>query len=362
MWKNRVVIPQPLRGDILKHLHIGHQGTTSRLKRSEETIWWPNLKRDLEEMRKTCQECIENHPSLPKEKPKGMIIPEYPFQSLHADYFHLAGKVYLLVVDGFSSWPIVEACSRGGTSSELKDCLVRIFTTYGIPMTMVSDGGPQFTAHETQEFMKAWGVQHRITSAYNPHANMRAETGVKSMKRILRSALGGNQRLNDEKAQAAMLEYRNTPIRDVERTPAQMLFGRHMRGLLQIKDSIDEGRYMIQKTFQLWVEEREEAFLEKIKREGKRWEAHTKDQAPLKVGQAVVLQSMRGNDKGKWTSSGTIWEADATNSKYNVKMDGTGRLALRNRVNIRPISIQDARGYKDTDLWGPPPYDGRQSN
>ena len=67
---------------------------------------------------------------------------------------------------------------------------------------------------------------------------VRAETGVKSMKWILRAALGGGQRLNDEKAQAALLEYRNTPIRDLERTPAQMLFGRHLRGLLQVKDSI----------------------------------------------------------------------------------------------------------------------------
>ena len=60
----------------------------------------------------------------------------------------------------------------------------------------------------------------------------------------------------------------------------------------------------------------------------------------------MVLQSMRGNDKGKWTSTGKVLVADPQNSRYQIRMDGTNRLALRNRVNIRPIHIQDAERYK----------------
>ena len=63
MFKNRVVIPKPLRKEVLSLLHIGHQGTTSRLARVEETLWWPNLRDDLESMRKACEECQENQPS-----------------------------------------------------------------------------------------------------------------------------------------------------------------------------------------------------------------------------------------------------------------------------------------------------------
>ena len=51
---------------------------------------------------------------------------------------------------------------------------------------------------------------------------------------------------------------------------------------------------------------------------------------------------MKGNDKGQWTSSGTVWTANPDISQYNIKMDGSGRLVLRNRTNLRPIEIQDA--------------------
>ena len=92
------------------------------------------MKNDLEEMRKTCLDCTENQPSQPKEPPKGMIMPDYPFQTLHTDYFHLAGKVFLLMVDAYTSWPLVYQCHKGGTAAELKDALMQTFSTYGIPI------------------------------------------------------------------------------------------------------------------------------------------------------------------------------------------------------------------------------------
>ena len=355
MWKNRVVIPVPLRAEALKHLHVGHQGTSSRLKRSEELIWWPNLKEDLENLRKACPECKTHQPSLPKERPKGMINPRHPFQSLHADYFHLAGKIFLVTVDPYTSWPIVFRCSKGGTALELTGFLREVFSSYRVPRVLVSDGGPQFTAMETNEFLKKWRVEQRISSAYNPHANLRAETAVKSIKRILREAMGEGGRLNDDKAARAILEYRNTPIRETERSPSMMLYARRMRDMFQIKDTIDETRYDIHKDFILASEDRERAYLEKAIREGKRWAEHTTNQKPLTPGQPVLLQSMKGNDKGQWTSSGTVWTANPEISQYNIKMDGSGRLALRNRTNLRPIEIQDAAQNKELELGGNAP-------
>ena len=70
------------------------------------------------------------------------------------------------------------------------------------------------------------------------------------------------------KASMALMEYRNTPLRDLERTPAQLLYGRHLRDLIQIRDEIDGGRYNIQEDFQLTAEDRERAYFEKIQREG----------------------------------------------------------------------------------------------
>ena len=293
------------------------------------------MKADLENMRKKCRSCQENHPSLPKEPPKGVRSPKYPMEQCHADYFHLAGKVFLLIVDAYTSWPIVRECGRGGTALELRDQLIEAFTNWGIPEILVTDGGPQFTAHTTQEFLRKWGVHHRITSAYNPHANLRAETGVKSMKRILTDNVGHGMKLNGKKAAVALMEYKQTPIRETGRTPAKMMLGRELRDLIQVKDTLDPGRYLIQETYQLKSEDRERAYAAKYLKENDRWAEHTKQQTPLNVGDPVFCQSMRGKDIGKWTTTGTIHRADQTNSTYQIRMDGTNRLAKRFRINLR---------------------------
>ena len=103
-------------------------------------IWWPNLKEDLENLKKACPECRTHQPSLPKERAKGMINPRHPFQSLHADYFHLAGKIFLVTVDPYTSWPIVFRCSKGGTALELTGFLREVFSNYGVPSTAQRSG------------------------------------------------------------------------------------------------------------------------------------------------------------------------------------------------------------------------------
>ena len=77
-----------------------------------------------------------------------------------------------------------------GGAAGLAATLREVFGSFGIPDTITTDGGPEFTAHSTAEFLDSWGVQHRICSAYTPHSNNRAETGVKSMKRLIAGNTG----------------------------------------------------------------------------------------------------------------------------------------------------------------------------
>ena len=53
--------------------------------------------------------------------------------------------------------------------------LKEIFTEIDVPRCIVSDGGTQFTSQEFQDFMKMWGIQHRVTSPTNAQSNGQAE-------------------------------------------------------------------------------------------------------------------------------------------------------------------------------------------
>ena len=57
---------------------------------------------------------------------------------------------------------------------------------YGVPVSCTSDGGPNLTAKSVEDMMAEYGIHHMISSVANPHANARAELGVKTVKRMLR--------------------------------------------------------------------------------------------------------------------------------------------------------------------------------
>ena len=97
------------------------------------------------------------------------------------------------MVDRFSNWPEIKRVvqnSRNSGAPGLIRALKRMFATFRVPIELSSDGGSEFIAKETQEFLKRWGVSHRLSSAYHPRSNGRAEVAVKSMKRLLQDNVG----------------------------------------------------------------------------------------------------------------------------------------------------------------------------
>ena len=67
---SRAVIPTKLRKTILDLAHEGHLDKVRMKQRSRETVWWPGIDQNIEEMVQACVACVKSGKSLqPKPVP-----------------------------------------------------------------------------------------------------------------------------------------------------------------------------------------------------------------------------------------------------------------------------------------------------
>ena len=327
----RIVIPTSLRQQLLHSLHAAHQGIGAMCQRAADSIFWPGISIDITRVRNECEDCNRIAKSNAMEEPAVISPPDFPFQKICADYCTFMGKNYLVFVDRYSNWPIV--FQEPGKAERLVTRLRGIFETFGVPEELTSDGGPQFTAGVTQEFLKNWGVHHRLSSAANPHANNRAEVAVKTVKRMLMANTNAVGSLDVDAFQRAMLIYRNSIDPETRSSPAMVLFGRPTR------DPIPAplGKYCPHQTWRETMHNREKALAIRHSREREKWSEHTRELKPLGIGDNVYVQNLTGNNPLRWERTGVVVETKPF-KQYKIKLDGSGRVILRNRKSLRKFT------------------------
>ena len=169
----------------------------------------------------------------------------------------------------------------------------------------------------------------RVSSAYYPQSNGRAEAAVKTAKRILMDNTGPGGSLNTDNVSMALLQYHNTPLRDINKSPAQLATGR------QLRDGVpaDRRHYRVNIHWQRSLRDREIKMAEANNELMTNGEAH-RTLPPISTGTRVYVQNQATL---KWDRSGTVSEA-LENRQYTVILDGSGRLSRRNRKHLKVIS------------------------
>ena len=105
------------------------------------------------------------------------------------------GKEYILVtVDYVSKWVEVIP-TRTNTHREVLMFVTRnIFSRYGYPRAIISDGGSHFNNAHFRALLKKYGVHHRVTTPYHPQANGQVEVRDREVKNILKKIIRPNDK------------------------------------------------------------------------------------------------------------------------------------------------------------------------
>ena len=228
LYKDRVVVPVSLRHSVLLALHAAHQEVSAMERPARPTVFWSGMTHDIYNVRYNCAYCNRNAPSQAATPPITLDSPSTPFEHIFADYFDYGGR-HFLVIGRWTDVFVTPTGSRIAGAATLIRLFRTYFATFGVLEEISTDGGPEFTAFTTEHFLRKWGVHHRVSSAYLPQPNWRAEVAVKTAKKLLVANVSPNGDLNSGSFLRAILQLRNTPDPDCGMSPAEIVFGRPLR-------------------------------------------------------------------------------------------------------------------------------------
>ena len=140
--------------------------------------------------------------------------------------------------------------------------------------------------------------------------------------------------LDNDNAARAILQYRNTPIQGIGLSPAQLLLHR------RLQDSIPSQPFLY-KPHPEWIvaAQHHEEILHKLNAKMvETYNKHTHNLCPLQAGDTVTIQSPLNC---WWNTTGKIIYV-LPERQYKIRVDGSGRIILRNRRFLRKCNITAA--------------------
>ena len=314
LMNNRLYIPKKMRTQMLGRLHAGHQGIVKTYRRSQDSIWWPTIRREIMDMVEGCSKCIQfrRMQNLPLNQTQ---LPDKPWTHIASDLFELEGRNYALFIDYYSRWiEVVEM--KGLTGAELATKFRAVISRLGAPVRIRTDNGPCYVSQGWRLLMEEYSIIHSTSSPHHPQANGLAERGVAIVKGLWKKEADKDK---------ALLAYRTTPLESGSR-PDELIYGRRIRNELPMQhgNSADMVSFKERDTH---LKKRTKANFDRGRK--------AKAVEELKEGQLVWIK-ISHEDKGK---KGVIKYRAEEPDSYWVETEK--RLVRRTRKHLRPLPREE---------------------
>ncbi|XP_057756119.1 uncharacterized protein LOC130975326 [Arachis stenosperma] len=121
----------------------------------------------------------------------------------------------LVAVDYMSKWVEDIATATNDNKVVMSFLRMNIFSRFGVPRTLISDGGTHFCNKQLKALLLKYGVKHKVATPFHPQTNGQAEISNRELKRILEKTIGSSRKDWSKKLDDALWAYRTvfkTPL------------------------------------------------------------------------------------------------------------------------------------------------------
>ncbi|KAL5505725.1 hypothetical protein EMCRGX_G007206 [Ephydatia muelleri] len=239
----QLVLPKRCRGTVLKLAHDvplgGHLGKEKTGCRLLRRFYWPTLFKDVAEFCRGCPTCHRSAQRIKRAPLVPLPIITEPFSRVAMDIVgplprSRSGNKYILVLcDYGTKYP--EAIPLKSIDAEhIAEQLISVFSRIGIPREILTDQGSNFTSQLLAELYRLLNIHPIVTSPYHPQTDGLVERFNQTLKSMLSRFSEEEGKNWDKMIPYILFAYREVPQATTGFSPFELLFGRDVRGPLDV--------------------------------------------------------------------------------------------------------------------------------
>lgn len=236
----QLIVPKSLRSEVMKQMHesvlSGHLGKRKTREKTLQRFYWFCLRDDVNAFVRRCDSCAANKPpAKPPRAPLGDLRVGAPMDRLATDILGplpttpRGNRYVLIVTDYFTNWVEVLPVPDQTAETCAEKILNEIIARFGCPLDLHSDQGANYRSQIFKELCRLLEIRKTRTSARNPKCNGKVERFNRTLVRMIRAYLKGQQREWDRQLGCLAAAYRATPHEGTGLTPNLLMLGREVR-------------------------------------------------------------------------------------------------------------------------------------
>ncbi|KAH9723702.1 Endonuclease [Citrus sinensis] len=241
---NQLCVPDSsLRLKIIAELHNeGHMGRDKTLALIANTYFWPTMRREIYHYVETCRICqVSKGAATNAGLYMPLPIPTQPWADISMDFVLGLPRTQrgmdsiFVVVDRFSKMAHFIACKKTTDALTVARLFFKeVYRLHGLPSSIVSDRDTRFLSHFWKTLWKLTNTRLNFSSAYHPQTDGQTEVVNRSLGNHLRSLVGDNLKMWDQKLYQVEFTYNRAVKRSTGLSPFQVNYGYNPRAPIDL--------------------------------------------------------------------------------------------------------------------------------